>query len=86
MQIKIHDIEKSDESIAIDVERAQHTCGIEVRVEGHGDCSSVPGAGCPIYLERQGGKVKLYVWADINREDPTHVIDLDGAREDRRKD
>jgi hypothetical protein len=25
------------------------------------------------------------VWADINQEDPTHIIDLEGARESNRK-
>jgi hypothetical protein len=35
-----------------------------------------------IYLEHTNdGKLILRVWADINQEDPTHVIDLTGAKE-----
>ena len=29
-------------------------------------------------------RTNLYVWADINSEDPTHVIDLSGAHINRR--
>jgi hypothetical protein len=36
------------------------------------------------YLEIQDGKPMLYVYADINQEDPTHAIDLSGARTNRR--
>lgn len=32
------------------------------------------------------GVPSLFVWADINREDPTHIIKLDGALETRRID
>lgn len=35
----------------------------------------------PILLERHQGTVRLLVWADINQEEPTHVIDLSGAKE-----
>ncbi len=35
----------------------------------------------PILLERHRGTVRLLVWADINQEEPTHVIDLSGAKE-----
>lgn len=40
----------------------------------------------PILLERHQGKLRLIVWADINEEDPTHIIDLEGARVDVRKE
>ena len=38
----------------------------------------------PIYLEFFEGKWQLVVWADINKEDPTHRIDMSGALESRR--
>ena len=37
-----------------------------------------------VFLELNDGKPTLYVWADINSEDPTHVIDLSGAHTSRR--
>jgi hypothetical protein len=38
----------------------------------------------PILLERFHGRLRLIVWGDINAEDPTHIIDLEPAREDAR--
>ncbi len=38
-----------------------------------------------IGLELYEGKPILRVWADINSEDPTHSIDLSGAKEEYRK-
>ena len=34
----------------------------------------------PIILERHKGRLRLIVWADINEEEPTHIIDLENAR------
>ncbi len=40
----------------------------------------------PIILERYEGRLRLIVWADINEEEPTHIIDLEGARVDGRQE
>jgi hypothetical protein len=61
------------------------TKGIEIRPEGYGDHDSAPGYGSPVFLELHKGKLKLWVWADINQEDPTDEIDLEGARENARE-
>lgn len=37
--------------------------------------------GAPIYLEFCDKKWELFVWSDINQEDPTHRIDMSGALE-----
>ena len=68
---------------------AQVICGVrglEIGFTGYGDASTVPGYGAPIYIEVHQGRLMLHVWADINQEDPTHVIDLEGARESARKE
>ena len=51
---------------------------LEVFVKGVGLCGSI-GDDSAIYLEHYQGKWVLRVWADINQEDPTHVIDMSGA-------
>lgn len=56
--------------------------GVDVVVPGYGDGASVPGAGVPVYIEFYGGELRINVWADIASEDPTHMISLEGARED----
>lgn len=55
-----------------------------LRPEGMGDRSSPDGH--PIALELYEGKVRLLVWSDINKEDPTHIIDLSGALESNREE
>jgi len=51
--------------------------------EGFGDFASAQGHGCPVSLEFYRGRLRLIVFPDINTEDPM-IIDLDGAKEDRR--
>ena len=57
-----------------------------IALEGFGECTASDGKGTPIMLELLDGRPRLLVWSDINQEDPTHVIDLSGASEDRRKE
>ena len=54
---------------------------ISIFPHGYGDFGSAEGSGCPLFLELHQGRLRLVVFADINREDPTHIIDLEGARE-----
>ncbi len=49
---------------------------------GYGDATSQPGYGIPIVVEVYEGELRLLVWADINQENPTHIISLEGAREE----
>lgn len=60
--------------------------GVTIAAEGHGDYGSEDGNGSPLFLELHQGSLRLLVWADINTEEPTHIIDLSGAREDRRNE
>ena len=46
------------------------------------------GTGCrwnddnwPVLVEIYEGRPQVIIWADINKEDPTHEIDLSGALE-----
>jgi hypothetical protein len=55
---------------------------ISIFPQGYGDLGSTEGHGCPVFLELNEGRLRLIVFADIKQEDPTHIIDLEGARED----
>jgi len=57
---------------------------VAIRPEGYGEASAADGHGFPVLLERYNGELRLVVWADINKQDPTHIICLDGAQESRR--
>jgi len=76
---------------------SEHSSSLRVRVvangsalsifpQGYGDFGSVERHGCPVFLELYRGRLRLVVFADIEQEDPTQVIDLEGARESRRID
>lgn len=56
--------------------------GLEIYLDGYGDACSY--AGSCVYLEFYEGVPRVVIWADINQEDPTHVIELDMAAESRR--
>jgi hypothetical protein len=55
-----------------------------LRLADYGDYGSADGHGVPILLERWQGRLRLIVWADINEQEP-QIIDMEGAREDRRR-
>jgi hypothetical protein len=57
----------------------------EVRAEGYGEKAAADGEGSILAVEVYEGRLRLLVFSDIETEGPTHVIDLEGAREDRRE-
>lgn len=66
--------------------RVSHSdSGIEICPEGYGNANDIDGNGVPVLIEYWDGKLRVHVWGDINREDPTHSIDLSGAKESQRK-
>jgi hypothetical protein len=59
--------------------------GVSLHAEGYGDRTSAAGHGTPVFIELYRGELRVILWTDINEEDPTHVIPLDGAKEGRRR-
>ena len=57
---------------------------IYIQAKGYGDCCSNDGYGTPVFIEWYDGELRVVVFGDINQEDPTHIISLEGAREDKR--
>lgn len=53
---------------------------------GYGEKTAEDGKGYPIVIEFHEGELVVRIWADINDEEPTHKISLEGARENVRKD
>lgn len=71
-------------SIAVEV--AQEQGGLAVYPAGYGLYACADGTAGPILLELHEGRLRLLVWDDINLEDSSHIIDLELAREDQRRD
>lgn len=57
--------------------------GVEVRFNGYGDYDSVPGCGSVLYMELHEGKLKVYVYPDINSQEP-EKFEMEAARESNR--
>ncbi len=58
--------------------------GLAISFDGYSDCCSEDNLGTPLYIEKYDGKLRVLVYADINSEEPSHVIDLSGAQNNRR--
>lgn len=86
MNFQLLDVAEGHEDVInVEVSSEMDDLALLIAPVGYGDYSSMEGLGCPILLERYGGRLRLVVWGDINQEEPTHIIDLEGARESCRK-
>lgn len=59
---------------------------IDFRFDGYGDCGTMPGYGSPLLIEIANDELRVVIFSDINQEDPTHIISMEGAKESCRKD
>lgn len=59
--------------------------GLLLYADGYGHKVSRNGEGAIALLSFWDGKLRLHVWSDIEEEDATHMIDLEGAREASRR-
>ena len=76
-------LEKAAKEIKVgDYTVAKEGRGLAIRPKGTGDRNSEDEMGFPIYIEG----TTVYIWGDINKEDPTHKINLSGALEKNRRD
>jgi hypothetical protein len=72
--------ERASESINIDIE--SYGSDIEIQPDGY---TGIHGSGCPVLIELWNDELRVVVWGDVNQEDPTHIISLEGAKESNRK-
>ena len=69
-----------------DIELFEKGGALFIRAEGYGDAVSEDDSGTPVVIELFQGKLRIVAWADINEEDHTHLIELEGARLENRED
>jgi len=58
---------------------------ILVGAEGFGTMNT-EGDEPMVMVEYWEGELRVLVWSDINQEDPTHIISLEGAKHEARKE
>ena len=79
----MHD-QNGEQSVCVEV--AEEQWGLVIYPAGYGCFGCADGTAGPILLELYEGRLRLVVWDDINLEDPSHIIDLEDAREAQRRD
>ena len=60
--------------------------GIALHFSGYSDFCSADDNGTPVYIEKYDGDLRVIIYADINQEEPTHVISLESARVEKREE
>lgn len=85
LDVTLVDADEGYEDVHQRIRLAASRHGISLLAEGYGDYSSENGSGAPVHLELYQGELRLLVWADINAEEPTHIIPLGGAQENHRQ-
>jgi len=55
--------------------------GVFLSFDGYGEKCAAEGCGQPVMVEFYEGKLRLIAFGDINSEEPTYVIDMNGAAE-----
>ena len=84
LSVKLRDVTVGVEGrTKVRVSTEKDKLGLLIHPKGMGTWD---GNFAPILLEQLDGVVRLIVWGDINKEDPTHIIDLSGALESARKE
>jgi hypothetical protein len=77
----------SDDVVRAKIHQEGDDAGLSISLSDHSTKTSADGFDdAVVYLEIYDGKPVLRVWADINSEEPTHVIDLSGAHISKRHD
>ena len=84
MKTTLRDHDDSQRTVKVEV--AEEHSGVVSYPAGYGCFGCADGTAGPILLELYEGRLRLLVWDDINLEDPSHIIDLEGAREAQRRD
>ena len=84
LKATLHDQSEDDNSLRTVVENLNGS--IYISPKGYGDACSADGCGIPALIEVYEGELRIIIWGDINKEDPTHTISLEGARESNRSD
>jgi hypothetical protein len=58
-----------------------HVHKVDIHCSGYRTAGMARGHAVPLCLEIDKGRLRLLVWADTASEEPTHVVDLERARE-----
>jgi hypothetical protein len=83
LTIKLKDLDQDQiHRLHIDFDFAEEP-GVGIRIDGYSDMCTYD-EGCPILITFREGIPYVHIWADINQEDPTHIISLAGASETNR--
>ena len=81
----IHGGDCANKEKYLDITTTLHDWGWYIRADGYSDYCSQDGEGEQVLIENRHGVPHVIIWADINDEDPTHIVSLAGAAESERR-
>ncbi len=70
----------------VEIEHNDPDCMLVLKAKGYSDTSSEDDSGTVMLVENNDGIMQIRVWADINKEVPTHVISFSEARNEARNE
>ncbi|MBL1179295.1 hypothetical protein [Pantanalinema sp. GBBB05] len=76
IEMKLQDSEGS--GLPLNVMIKATASGIDISFNGYSTATE-NNPGTPIFIENRNGVPHVLLWDDINKEDPSHVISLEGA-------
>lgn len=57
---------------------------IGIHIDGFGENTSSDDHAEPILIDLNNNKLQVFIWSNINDEEPTHKVDMTGARVEKR--
>lgn len=79
----LHD-EVKDDAIRTVVDM-KNGLGIGISFDGYSDFNSSGDSGTPVFIEKYNDALRVLIYNDIEKDEPSHIITLDGARTQQRK-
>ena len=78
--------DQGDKETNIPIQVHSRNGALLIKPEGYGDMCSDDNEGVPVLIEVYDGQLRVVIWDDINQEDTSHIISLEGTREESRED
>ncbi|AMJ76604.1 hypothetical protein [Alteromonas stellipolaris] len=72
-------VDEADDAEVTGTVSTDNNLGLAIQLDGFGTADN-PSGGSIVFLERYEGKTSVLVYADNSKDEPTHVINLEGAQ------
>ena len=71
-------VDEADDAEVTGTVSSDNNLGLAIQLDGFGTADN-PASGSIVFIEKYEGKTTVLVYADNSKDEPTHVINLEGA-------